>query len=255
MKKNIFYILAFFAVISCSEPENSYWFTCYPRSVDHMFLYSAIKKPVMLDDKIKGYEYQMYYGKVNSKINIDSFALEIWTHNLNIDSMISVRDPNYDELIKNNISSPIPRLEGQLRNSYIKHSESLTTSGIDKATPIEIEYRTDGVSNLKIYALDATLFGNTIGNSLNSYFEIGKYAPWFLASYESKSLLYGFFDKNIPVSIEEWLYNKPLAQPEMFLIFKQKPENLPVTTRFEVEMTLDNGKQLNDTSAYITIYK
>jgi len=241
-------------MLSCSEPENSYWFIYYPRSVDHMFLYSAIKKPIMLDDKIKGYEYQMYYGGVNSRINIDSFALEIWTHNLNIDSMIRVQDPNFNELIRTKISSHISDLERQLGDSYVKHSKSLSTSVGEKVAPIEIEYRTDGVSNFKIYALDATLFGNLPNNSLNTYFEIGRYEPWFLASYESKSLLYNFFDKSMPLSIEEWLYDKPLAQPEMFLIFKQKPENLPVTTRFVVEMTLDSGKQLNDTSAYITIY-
>ena len=147
-------------------------------------------------------------------------------------------------------------LQEQLGSSYIKHFNSLSSpSKGETLNPIDIEYRTDGVTDLNIYALDATLFGKSPGNLLNNYFEIGRYEPWFLASYESKSLLYGFFDKSIPSSIDEWLYNKPLAQPEMFLTFNQTPDNLPVTTRFAVKMTLDNGKQLNDTSAYITIYK
>lgn len=256
MKKLIFILLTALLFTSCTNSEGSYWFIFYPRTVNHMFLYSASKNPIIWDNTIQGYEYHLY-SIYEAKISIDSFALEIWTHNLNIDSIAKTDYSNLGELLRDSLSPSISNLEEQLRSSYIKHSKSSSSSSStgEATNPIEIEYRTNGVSKLDIYALDATLFTKAPGTSLNNYFEIGRYQPWFLASYESQSLLYGFYDKSIPSSIEEWLYDKPYAQAEMYLEFNQEPSNLPVTTRFVVEMTLDNGKQLCDTSAYITIYK
>jgi len=120
---------------------------------------------------------------------------------------------------------------------------------------LKISYRTDGIIKFKISTIDKPLFGKAVGESLNEFFKVEFPYRTFIASYKTKSLLYGLMNDDYPTTIDDWLRLNPLAQPTMYFPFKIYPDDIPVTTRFRIEMETDNGTQLCDTSRMITITK
>jgi len=257
MKNKIFVIIPILLIAfgSCETNEQpTYRFHMYPRVCNYVYLFCGCKSSVYFEKKFVKYEYRLF-SRIDTNLPADSFALNILSQNVNVDSINRVDNYNYNE-IDTKLSTPIKALEEQLKSSYIKYSSQFKYSNLSVTpSPINIEYRTSGIKKLNILALDAVLFGKDPETSLNDYFEIGEYEPSFLASYETERLIYGFYDKNMPTSIDEWLYNKPFIQPEMYLSFKTIPTNLPLRTRFVVQIELDNGNQLSDTTAQITITK
>lgn len=199
--------------------------------------------------------------KVETKYNN-----EIYFDFIDLTENTLIKSSNYTLVIntsngrgQNDFDPSLSSLEKEIELNYKKYESSLKAkSSVNDASSvftnkIDIRYRIDGVVNFNISSLDAPLFGKPIGTSLNQYFEIFKYDPDFIASYESKRLLYGYTDKVKPTAIDEWLSLSPMAQPTMFLRLNTIPENLPVTLRFKVDMETTDGITISDTTKVITL--
>ncbi len=199
--------------------------------------------------------------KVETKYNN-----EIYFDYIDLTENTLIKSSNYTLVVstsngrgQNDFDTSISSIEKEIELNYkkwvsiLKAKSSINDASNVFTNKIDIRYRIDGVVNFNISSLDAPLFGKPIGTSLNQYFEIFKYDPDFIASYESKRLLYGYTDKVKPTAIDEWLSLSPMAQPTMFLRLNTIPENLPVTLRFKVDMETTNGITISDTTKVITL--
>lgn len=230
------------------DPRNStyLWATnCYQTSTD-----------------FKGVVYYDYFELVDSTVNANDFFISVATANKEVAALFKydgiVNFPANSDLI----GTSLPSLESEIKMSFDNYMKKISKSNtkalvgnIDETSfnIFQIEYRTNGVKSFTISALDAELFGKNAKESLNENFEIIRYDPDFIASSETKSLLYGYSDTDKPTNIDEWLSLSPFAQPTIHLRFKINPSILPITTRFKIDMVTDNGLLLSDTTKTVTL--
>jgi hypothetical protein len=188
-------------------------------------------------DGTKYYEYQK--TEENESVNAENLVLLFYTGNNG-----GLYD--YDE--------PIPSLEKEIELDYKQAYTSYGKSGGEGMAFIDINYRTTGIRKLNIYAKDAVLFGKTPGVSLNDYFDIVLYEPNFIASYDTRSLIYGFRSSK-PAKISEWLSLSPMAQPGMYLHLNTVPEEAPLNTCFIVQAETSTGLILSDTTITVALIR
>lgn len=193
----------------------------------------------------------------NNVVYFDYYNIEANTSLKNSDYILALYTSNGRG--EKDLDSPIPALEKEIELSFKKRSNNMKVKSANMndtgyyTTLHEINYRIDGIRYLNISSLDAPLFGKPTGTSLNQYFEIFKYDPDFIASYDGKRLVYGYTDKEKPTAIDEWLSLSPMAQPSMFLRLNATPENLPITLRFKVDMETTDGIIISDTTKVVTL--
>jgi hypothetical protein len=143
-------------------------------------------------------------------------------------------------------------IEKQLAQSY-RSKENEKSSSAEGVNLVNIEYRTNGVKDIKITSV-YKLWGENPGNVLNDYFFIKKYMPEAIVSSTSEKLLYGFTEEeSMPRSINECLDLQPLAQPCIRLMFNNPPDERPCNVQFVVELETDEGITLTDTTRVIYI--
>jgi len=261
--KTFILLLTTLVLISCKDGsgnDDNYFLEFYPRKANHVWATPC----KIITTEYKG---DLYYDykTINSdeKLKINDFFLSVVTADKRTDSLIKSINPLFEFITfysdSKFISQGIATLEKEVEMNYKRLSKSMKAKSIGSqnaninTSKIDIEYRIDGVVNFIISSLDAPLFGKPIGTSLNQYFEIFKYDPDFIASYESKALLYGYTEKDKPTAIDEWLSLSPMAQPTMFLRLNATPENLPVTLRFKVDMETTDGIIISDTTKIVTL--
>lgn len=263
MNKKLLLLLTIILLLSCKDNngnEENYFLVFRPRNANHVWVTPC----KLITTEYKGdlyYDYKTINSDDNIKIN--EFFLSVLTADKRTDSLIKTINPNYEFItfFSDNkfVTSGLSSLEKEIELSYKRWSSSMKIkSNNDQDTgsydaSINIEYRIDGVSNLTISSLDAPLFDKPIGTSLNQYFEIFKYDPDFIASYESKHLVYSYTDKEKPAAIDEWLSLSPMAQPTMFLRLKATPQKLPVTLRFKIDIETTDGIIISDTTKVVTL--
>lgn len=191
-----------------------------------------------VEQTYKGTKYYEYMPVDDfSNVNAENYTLVLYTTN-------GGGEYDHDESILS--------LEKEIELNYKTESTSSKKIGEDGMVVIDMEYRTTGIRKLNIYSKDATLFGKSPGVSLNDYFNIFLYEPNFIASYETRSLVYGFRSKK-PTAISEWLSLSPMAQPGMYLLLNTVPEETPLKTCFIVEVETYTGLVLRDTTTSVTL--
>ena len=263
MRQTILLLFTLLLLASCTDNngnEENYFLEFRPRKANHVWT-TACK---IITTEYKGdiyYDYKTIYS--DERLKIKDFFLSVVTADKRTDSLLKTINPNFEFItfFSDNqfVTTGLSLMEKEIELSYKRRSSSMKIkfhNNQDAASydaSINIEYRIDGVRNLTISSLDAPLFGKPIGSSLNQYFEIFKYDPDFIASYDSKHLLYGYTDKDKPTAIDEWLSLIPMAQPTMFLRLNATPEYLPVTLRFKVDMQTTDGITISDTTKVITL--
>lgn len=261
--KTFILLLTTLVMISCKDNngnEDNYFLEFYPRKANHVW--SAPCRVITTE-----YNGELYYDyktlSIDDKLKAKDFFISIVTADKRTDSLIKSINPDFEFITfysgNKFISQGIPTLEKEIEMNYNRRSNSMKAKSIANqnanvnTSKINIEYRVDGITDFDISSLDAPLFGKPIGTSLNQYFEIFKYDPDFIASYDSKRLVYGYTDKEKPTAIDEWLSLSPMAQPSMFLRLNATPENLPVTLRFKVDMETTDGIIISDTTKVVTL--
>jgi len=159
------------------------------------------------------------------------------------------------------LDDSIPSLEHEIKVDYERlrslnaSKSSVSISDEPKTYSVSMDYSTSGLKNINITAIDAPLFGTDKSKSLNDYVKISKYEPNFIASFDTKSLIYGFGDDDKPQTIAGLLALNPLVPFQMIFEFKVKPDNLPVSTRFKIELENSDGKLIADTTEMLDILK
>ena len=240
------------------ESPSSYWFIFYPRECNYVYI-----EPARVITKIvDGHTYYEYRDmESDESISMKDFSLQFLTLKHNLDSLrYGSMDYYMNTLV--DINEHDSALEEQIKTSYNqanKRTGSFRSAGNSdicaEPPPVTIEYRLNGIKKINTKAIDAQLFDETVGSSLNKYLKILQYEPDFIASSISRNLLYGFTDAGKPESIEEWLSLQPLANESMYFAFNMESDKLPLSTRFVVEMETEDGRLLSDTTNVITLTK
>lgn len=244
---------------SCVQSEkNGYSIHFDPRNCTYLWATNCYQTST----EFKGVVYHDYFELVDSTVNVNDFFISVATANKEVATLFKYDGIVYFPSNSDSIGTSQPSLESEIKMSFDNYMKKISKSntkaliGNSDETSFnvfQIEYRTNGVKSFTISALDAGLFGKNPKESLNKNFEIIRYAPDFIASTETKSLLYGYSDTDKPTNIDEWLSLNPLAQPTMHLRFKSNPSNLPITTRFKINMVTDDGLLLSDTTKAVTL--
>ena len=255
-KNKAIFILILISVLvitsSCDRySPPSYSFAFYPRVCNYIYLTPARVVTTTFEE----YTYDEYWSaESDESIIMKDFLFETLALKHNLDSL---RSGNVDYYMKtlNDTDEPDTALEEQIKANYAKSRNKTKSIKGDGDYLIQIEYRITGVKDFNIKAIDAPLFNEAVGSSLNKYLKIVKYEPNFIASSISRNLLYGFADTDKPESIEEWLSLHPLANQGMYIAFNAESDKLPLSTRFVVEMETEDGVLLSDTTNMITLTK
>ena len=246
-------ILIFILAIASSCNRDipvSYSFSFYPRVCNYVY----IGPTRIITKTFEDYTYYQYWNaELDESISIKEFLFSVAALKHNPDSLSSGNTDYYMKTLEDT-DEPDTALEEQIETNYIQAGRKDMVS-LPTNYPIFIEYRLTGVKDFNIKAIDAQLFDEVIGNSLNKYLKIVNYEPNFIASSINRNLLYGFTDTDKPESIEEWLSLHPLANESMYFAFSVESDKLPLSTRFVVEMETEDGVLLSDTTNMITLIK
>jgi len=244
MKNTVLLMLLFVSLFSsCKDKDNStetYSLVFHPRKCTYS---AAVTKLRTTNIYLKTTYFEYLDVENNASIKSTDYVISVYTSNRGGE---------------NDLDSPVTSLEKEIKLDYNKYvTNSANSSSANKTklylSMIPMEYRTNGIVKLSISSIDNPLFGKVAGTSLNDYFEIVKYNPDFIASSESKSLIYGFSDTNKPATIDEWLSLSPLAQPTIYFRLNTAPDNLPLSVRFKIDIETTDGIVLSDTTKVITL--
>ncbi|MDX9845390.1 MAG: hypothetical protein RBT74_00280 [Tenuifilaceae bacterium] len=215
-----------------------------PKECKNIYVAQAKRIPVYGQNReIVRYDYR---GTDEITIPIEDFGLAIFTYNQTLSVYNDVLDVH------------ITQLEMEIEQSYRRSSKTASSTGVKNsfeydAPPIIIEYRTTGISSISISSQQVSMFGEEVGQPLNQHVAIVQYDPDFIASSESKSLLYGYSETGKPTTLAEWIGLSPLAQPLVYLRLKTAPTTLPINTSFRVDVITAEGIELSYTTRQITI--
>lgn len=243
--------------VSCGDNESNkenYIIDFRPRECNYLFVVPG----AISETTYQGATYIDFLGyPYDGYSRSEDFFLAIHTYNSDLRSALNAENgimPYYYYSDEQDLDQPLVTIESQIEANYARSISRGSTlkSASDFTVMEEMEYRLDGVTDFNVYAVDTPLFGLEAGSSLNDYFRIVRYFPDFIASSQSHQLIYGFADRDKPAAIDEWLSLSSLAQPLMYLVFKEAPNDLPETIRFVVEMVTDKGTLLRDTIQVIT---
>ncbi len=94
------------------------------------------------------------------------------------------------------------------------------------------------------------LFGVDAGKELNDFVEIIEIDPECVFS-QNRQMVFGHKENIKGFSIGKWLSMRPLAAACMSLKFKSVPTEAPVDAKIIVEMEVEGGKILRDTSKVV----
>ena len=250
-KQTLFFvILAVTAlnVISCKDKidyKEGYFLVFYPQKCEIVWIESYKWFGVRSNKGEMVYGDMMMYGSDN-KVSWDSLMLHVKSINLSRGKFLDDSIPSLEHEIK---------VDYERLRSLNASKSSISVPDEPKTYSVSMDYSTSGLKNINITAIDAPLFGTDKSKSLNDYVKISKYEPNFIASFDTKSLIYGFGDDDKPQTIAGLLALNPLVPFQMIFEFKVKPDNLPVSTRFKIELENSDGKLIADTTEMLDILK
>lgn len=243
-----FFILGVAALIytSCKDVINykeDYFLVFYPQKCEMVRLEPYKWFGVRSNKGEMVYGDMPMYGSDN-KVSWDSLMLHVTSTNLSKGEFLDDSIPGLQEEI---------RIDYEKQHSLNSSKSSVSISNEPKTAAIDINYCINGLKNMNITAIDEPLYGSDKTMSLNDYAEIRYYYPDFVASFDTKSLIYGFGDNDKPNTIVGLLALNPLVPFQVVLEFKVKPDNLPVSTRFRIELENSEGKLMADTTEMLDI--
>ncbi len=201
-----------------------------PRDCNDMFLRRCIhtRNP---------YEFGKY------EISADEFALYIFT-GLSYEDYFNHKSVihSYDY-----ITSPDEDIEDAIKEFYYRSAYPFMEC---KRGPLCVyhEYRKERCISFKISS-EVPLFGRAAGSDVSDKFRlIGTGLETTSFIFDSDKVM---IDPNVVVgmTIDEYLSYDPLIFGEMNMKLAESPEEVPVETRFIVDIELEGGKMLTDTLA------
>lgn len=245
--KHFFKLILFLGIISsCTKIDDnseSVNITFAPRTCKNVYIVPGQKVNTGFADVDK-----------NATIKAGSLVLAILTSNYDVSGLYARGYPSMQYASKDQfLDGHDAFIENQVVLLYKQSGVKSSSVNKDLSGIIVIEYRLDGVKNLKISTQDAVFFGVEPGGSLNNFFSILNFTPNLVISSTTKSILWPNKYLSIPSTLSEWLALKPLAQSAMKIQLNSIPTDLPKTVRFDIEMELMNGTTLLYRSFPITL--
>ena len=261
MQKALVILLAALCFISCNKekadaPSGFSW-AFIPRDCEYLFLRNAYVDSSLyysLSEKQreemlgKGYQLIMVKQTETSETPARYFCLTLDVTNYTLEMIKNLPDGEYSTSL---MSSPDQTMENimdeEMRHGY-RTSKSSMTFTRSESSPMAyikyIEYRKIELKSLKVMS-DVTMFGNKPGSDLSGHFEIfGDKSNTFFFDYRRNYL--GRLETGM--GIEEYLALRPIVNPSLYLHLKDVPPETPLKTDLIVEMELEGGVILRDTT-------
>lgn len=260
-KKNWAILLAALCFISCNKEKadvpSGYSWAFVPRDCEYLFLrnayidsssYYSLSEKQREEMLKKGYQLIMVKQAETSETPAQHFCLTLDVTNYTLEMIKDLPDGEYSTSL---MSTPDQTMEN-IMNEEMRHGNRTSKSPMaftrSESSPMMyvklIEYRKNELKSLKVMS-NVTMFGNMPGSDLTGYFEIfGDKSNTFLFDYRRKYL----GRLIIGMSIEEYLATRPIVNPSLYLHLKDVPPEAPLKTDFIVEMELDGGIMLRDTT-------
>jgi hypothetical protein len=143
--------------------------------------------------------------------------------------------------------SPNLNIERQIKESYNK---AYKVESEWAPPPVRKDYRLTEVKSIDIRSTE-TVFGNKAGTSLNHFFLITH--PSYIFSAPDQ-MVFGFeSEADADLSIDKYLSYHPLAHAGLYLYLTSTPTEAPLETRFIVEMEMEGGTILRDTTDVVNL--
>ncbi len=241
-------------LLSCRKAENIVGgdsvYHYIPRDCDYLFIknnsvdssayYSLSKKELekLLDE---GHEAPLIIRKLSSsetKANHYCMTLDVTSYTP------EMAEANHDAIYSDFMSEPDLELEGIMAQELRLSSRKTKSSSMPMTNLIRLEYRKVELKSLKVMST-STLFGIDPKIDLSEHFEIfGDESNQFLFNHRKKLL--GRLERGM--GIDKYLALRPIVNPSLYIHLKDMPPEVPVNTDFIVEMELDGGKVLRDTT-------
>jgi hypothetical protein len=140
-------------------------------------------------------------------------------------------------------------MEQQIR-TFLKQNKSLKSASLDYTNLVRVEYRKGEVKSLKI-ASTATIFDIEAGKSLNNKIEIFGTPVYHSFLFTHDKQLIGSVERGW--SIDKYLSYRPIASADIYFRFTSTPPEAPLETRFIVEMEMEGGTILRDTTDVVNL--
>jgi hypothetical protein len=248
MNRYVLLVLIIIVFGSCNWDGNSdsyikHSFIFYPRKCNVVF---AENFSYWLSEEGTQYEWYEYENLESNAVKANEYLMRIITSNLDTvfssgiyyyleDSLIDEHDTEIEKVIADNFDQVFQQSSGEWT-----------------LPPVKMDYRLDEVKDLSITSV-VPLFNKPANSVLNQHFEITSFSPDFIVS-SSKQLRMGFNEQLLNrINLAEYLSYQPLAAPCMYLVLKSVPPEVPVETRFIIEIETNDGKIISDTTEVINL--
>lgn len=233
--RNLFYLIGLSLMISmCSDDadasEDLYMFLDFcPRKSECLIAYPA-EKMISEDGEVR------YYRLSKSYTSIKKYVMFVFTGTKYFEENDKDEFKKCYFLNENDLSfyclgtlkdyttdgeGAIPAIEKQLEKDY-NQAYFFPSTGTYTAMLLKWPYRVTAVQNFEITA-NASMFGETIGTSLNDHFRIMDFYPRQVVSSLDNQLKEGLSSSHSYNSIDKWLELVPYAAIGMKLQLKDSP--------------------------------
>lgn len=189
-----------------------------------------------------------YRGATSSEAKFNNYRIALCTS-----ERVMV---NPDKPLRYKYEDPILDLEKNIKKAYLDWDYKLyhfdpPYDPVYGDLPV-FYYHSDVLKSLTVTSSNQ-LFGLDAGTSLNDYIEIGTYGDWSTYGIIARSDYSTILLKNQTIPINEYLGLTPLLNAGLLLSFNAIPSELPITTSFTIELILENGKRLINSTKNIQL--
>jgi hypothetical protein len=250
MKKLLIGFLLALTFVACKDDDDPVEETAFyylPRTCDYAYTSHFYRTDVGTETGISEF-YNTYYVQPlqNNRVATADYLLSVGVSSFN-DEMTTMPDFNPNDYLTGADSN----MERQI-DRYLKQRNSNTSSSSTEPmlNVVDIDYRQEEVKSLKI-ASTSTIFDIEAGKSLNNKIEIFDTPVYHSFLFTHDKQLIGSVERGW--SIDKYLSYRPIASADIYFRFTSTPPEAPLETRFIVEMEMEGGTILRDTTDVVNL--
>jgi len=276
MRCRYFLALLLLILTSCGKNEINEDFEdvmCifHPRKCDYLWAFNISKK----DTTLYGYKYtESTYVSSEQSVNINDYALEFTTCNVDMDaiefndgkSYKEVYESGYEEVLfkipayealwnkGNHLQDASDKIiESKLSAFLVNKNTKANSTSYPYADLCHIDYRTTPIKDIKIVA-SADINEIKAGESLNSLFVVDGYPKNHRFIITSTKELITDNDKITNISIDKYLYYRPMAPAALTFKFRDDVDvKAPTKITFTIELATLDGKLIKSETPLVTL--
>ena len=237
-------------VCACKEPDNTIGGTGYLyhlRPCNYLNVNNArLQKVSYTDDKNDEHGFVIKQDMNEEAIIYDNYLIRLCVNGVKRDYPFFLYPYKPAPDITALELDPEPIMEQQIKAFY--ENQPRTRSGFE-LNVIHIEYRNEALEDLKVFATE-TLYGKGPGECLNEKVSVyGGPEPFYFDAYKNliptKEYPWG--------SLTDYMDFSPMTPAILYLQLHEKPQEVPVTLRFAVELKVEGKAPFRDTTRTVTL--